>query len=48
MKALKIFGIIAGVSAKGSLKRSDFGMQYGQGAIGDDVMLWIEAEGHKQ
>lgn len=39
---------IAGFSAKGTLKRSDFGMQYGQGAIGDEVMLWIEAEGHRQ
>jgi polyisoprenoid-binding protein YceI len=39
---------IAGFSAKGTLKRSDFGMQYGQGAIGDEVMLWIEAEGLKQ
>ena len=39
---------IAGFSATGTLKRSDFGMQYGQGAIGDEVMLRIEVEGHKQ
>lgn len=39
---------IAGFSATGTVKRSDFGMQYGQGAIGDDVALWIEIEAIKQ
>lgn len=39
---------IAGFSAKGSVNRQDFGMKYAAGAIGDNIGLWIEAEGHKQ
>jgi len=39
---------VAGFSATGTVKRSDFGMQYGQGAIGDDVALWVEIEAIKQ
>ncbi len=35
----------AGFSARGNLKRSDFGMAYGLPGIGDDVTLIIEAEG---
>ncbi len=37
--------IVAGFSARGSVKRSDFGMTYGGGGIGDVVELWIEIEG---
>lgn len=36
-----------GFSARGMLKRSDFGMAYGLPAIGDDVELIIEAEAVK-
>jgi len=39
---------IAGFSAKGTVNRQDFGMKYAAGAIGDNIGLWIEAEGHKQ
>lgn len=39
---------IAGFSAKGTLNRLDYGVKYAAGAIGDNVTLWIEAEGHKQ
>ncbi len=39
---------IAGFSAKGTINRIDYGMKYAAGAIGDNVTLWIEAEGHKQ
>ncbi len=39
---------IAGFSAKGTLNRLDYGVKYAAGAISDNVMLWIEAEGHKQ
>lgn len=34
-----------GFSAKGALKRSDFGMSYGIPGVGDDVALVIEVEG---
>lgn len=37
-----------GFSAKGSLKRSDFGMGYGLPAVGDDITLMIEVEGIRQ
>lgn len=33
-----------GFSARGTLKRSDFGMSYGLPAVGDEVQLIIEAE----
>lgn len=36
-----------GFSARGTLKRSDFGMKYGVPAIGDDVTLMIEVEAVK-
>lgn len=39
---------IAGFSAKGTINRLDYGMKYAAGAIGDNVGLWIEAEGIKQ
>ncbi len=35
----------AGFSARGSIRRSDFGMTYGQSFLGDEVEIWIEAEG---
>jgi YceI-like domain len=38
----------AGVSASGTLKRSDFGMKTYLGAIGDDVDLIIEIEAKKK
>ena len=37
----------AGFSATGELNRHDFNVSYGRGAIGDEVTLWIEAEGQK-
>ncbi|ETX01566.1 MAG: polyprenyl-pyrophosphate binding protein [Candidatus Entotheonella factor] len=40
--------VIAGFSAKGSIKRTDFGMTYGLQGIGDEIDIHIEAEAHKQ
>lgn len=37
----------AGFSARGTVKRSDFGMKYGVPAIGDEIQLLIEAEAVK-
>lgn len=39
---------ISGFSARGSLKRSDFGMNYGIPNVGDKVNLIIEVEGIRQ
>ena len=39
---------VAGFSARGTLKRSDFGMAYGAPVLGDEVELIIEAETIKQ
>ena len=39
---------IAGFSATGRIKRSDFGMTWGLPAIGDDVSLDIQVEGIRQ
>lgn len=39
---------IAGFSARGTLKRSDFGMGYGVPVLGDDVELIIEVEAIRQ
>jgi len=36
---------VSGFSAKTTIKRSDFGMNYGLPMIGDDVEVWIEVEG---
>lgn len=36
---------VAGFSATGTLKRSEFGMNYGLPAVGDDVKIIIEVEG---
>lgn len=37
----------AGFSARGMVKRTDFGMKYGAPAIGDDIQLLIEIEAVK-
>ena len=39
---------LAGFSAHGTLKRSDFGMKYLVGAIGDDVTLRLELLGDEK
>jgi len=41
---------VAGMSARGSFRRSDFGMTYGvaDGLVGDDVELLIELEAHRR
>lgn len=36
---------VAGFSASGTIKRSDFGMNYGLPAVGDDVTIRLEVEG---
>lgn len=38
---------VSGFSAKGTLKRSDFGMAYGLPMVGDDVAIEIEVEGER-
>jgi polyisoprenoid-binding protein YceI len=38
--------MVAGFSARGKLKRSDFGMSYATPGVGDDIELWLEVEGH--
>ncbi len=40
--------VIAGFSASGMIKRTDFGMTYGLKGIGDEISISIEAEAHKQ
>ena len=37
--------IVAGFSARGAVKRSEFGMTYGAPGIGDVVEIWLEIEG---
>lgn len=39
---------VAGFSATGSLKRSEFGMNYGLPLVGDDVKIRIEVEGVRE
>ncbi len=41
---------VAGMSARGSFRRSDFGMSYGvaDGLVGDEVELLIELEAHRK
>lgn len=41
---------VAGMSARGSFERSDFGLSYGvaDGLVGDEVELVIELEAHRQ
>ena len=41
---------VAGMSARGSFRRSEFGMSYGvaDGLVGDDVELLIELEAHRR
>ncbi len=38
---------ICGGNFSGSIKRSDFGMKFGIPSVGDEVVLWVEAEGYK-
>ncbi len=40
--------VIAGFSASGKIKRTDFGMTYGLQGIGDEITIEIAAEAHKQ
>ena len=40
--------LVSGFSATGKLKRSDFGMNYGLPAVGDEVDIRIEIEGFKE
>ena len=37
-----------GFSAQAKIKRSDFGMTYALGGIGDDVEIWLEVEAQKK
>lgn len=39
--------LTSGFSARGSIKRSDFGMKYGIPGVGDEITLFIEVEGAK-
>ncbi len=39
--------VVAGFSGRGSLKRSDFGMKTFAPALGDEIEVWLEIEGHK-
>ena len=39
--------LAAGFSARGSLKRSDFGMKTFAPALGDEIEIWLEIEGQK-
>ncbi len=39
---------MCGGDASGSFKRTDFGMKYGIGGIGDEIALFIGFEGYKQ
>jgi polyisoprenoid-binding protein YceI len=40
--------LVAGFSARSIIKRSDFGMKYALGGIGDEIRLLLEVEGHKK
>lgn len=40
--------LVAGFSARGSVKRSDFGMKFGVPNLGDEITFFIEVEGHKK
>ncbi len=39
---------VAGFSASTTVKRSEFGMNTFVPAVGDDIELWIEVEGHNK
>jgi len=39
---------VCGFDATATIKRSDFGMKYGLPAIGDEITMYIEAEGVKK
>ncbi len=38
---------LCGANATGTIKRSDFGMNYGIPSVGDEQKLWLEMEGYK-
>jgi polyisoprenoid-binding protein YceI len=38
---------MCGGNASGTLKRSDFGMNYGLPSVGDEIRLYVEFEGYK-
>jgi polyisoprenoid-binding protein YceI len=40
--------LVAGFSARSTIKRSDFGMKYALGGIGDEIHLLLEVEGQKK
>ncbi len=40
--------LVAGFSARSTIKRSDFGMKFALGGIGDEIRLLLEVEGHKK
>ncbi|MBI2311411.1 MAG: YceI family protein [Betaproteobacteria bacterium] len=40
--------MVAGFSARGKVKRSDFGMKYALPGVGDEIELIIEVEGHRK
>jgi polyisoprenoid-binding protein YceI len=39
--------VTSGFSARGTLKRSDFGMRFALGGLGDEIQLIVEVEGAK-
>jgi polyisoprenoid-binding protein YceI len=40
--------LVAGFSARTTIDRTEFGMGYAAGAIGNEVEFWLEVEGHKK
>lgn len=40
--------MVAGFSARTTIDRTEFGMGYAAGAIGNEVEFWLEVEGHKK
>jgi polyisoprenoid-binding protein YceI len=40
--------MVAGFSARGTVKRSAFGMKYGLPNLGDEITLILEVEGHRK
>lgn len=40
--------LVAGFSARTTIDRTEFGMGYAAGAVGNEVELWLEVEGHKK
>lgn len=40
--------LVAGFSARTTIDRTEFGMGYAASAVGNEVELWLEVEGHKK